>query len=250
MEMIKGNMGWLLHMFIFMTNMSFTTMERIRAFLKRIENVVELLTQPMIYGFFEKIQAPYLLSPLNLTASAAARVELLYNQTSKTFYPNRGTLGAHPDEPTIKLPILSLDIVNSEGETQYDLTDFVETIKVIHVDELAKPCISDIVEVWQLSSGIVLDRDLFKVRYITEDGDTIDAKLNDMTPLFKKDEEEKPVEEEEKPDAIPEPTTNAFDKLNSLDTVVEKLDKALDAFNKVSQEELMAECSPDCCAPA
>jgi hypothetical protein len=114
------------------------------------------------------------------------------------------------------------------------------------VDGLAKPCISDIVEVWQLSSGIVLDRDLFKVRYITEDGDTIDAKLNDMTPLFKK--EEKP--EEEKPDDVPEPTTNAFNKLDSLNSVVEKLDKALETFNKVSQEELMAECSPDCCAPA
>jgi hypothetical protein len=231
--------------------MSFATIERIQAFLKRIENVVELLTQPMIYGFFEKIQAPYLLSPLNLSASACARVELLYNQTTRTFYPNRGILGAYPDEPTIKMPILSLDIVNSEGETQYDLTDFVESIKIIHVDGLAKPCISDIVEVWQLSSGIVLDRDLFKVRYITEDGDTIDAKLNDMTPLFKKEEqveEEKP--EEEQTDDVPEPTTNAFDKLDSLNSVVEKLDKALETFNKVSQEELMAECSPDCCAPA
>lgn len=247
MEMLKGNMSWLLHMFVFMMNMSFTTMERIQSFLKRIETVVTLLTQPMIYGFFEKIQTPYLLTSLNLTASASACIDLLYNQTTRTFYPNRGVLDLSPDEPTTKMPILSLDIVNSEGETQYDLTDFVETIKVVEVEHLQLPCISDIVEVWQLSSGIILDRDNFKVRYITMDGDTVDTKLNDMSPLFKRGFVEEPdVPDVPKTDAPP----NAFDKLDSLNSVVEKLDKALETFNKVSKEELAAECSPDCCAPA
>lgn len=133
------------------------------------------------YLFFENNPAPYFHTTVNESASGSAKIEWIYDTDSKTF--TEFDAEAEEDGVNAPLPILSMEIMYKD-KVYYDLTDFIENVRIKAISEDCSPCIPHILGAWSLSSGIVLDLTRgFEVRLIDSAADTIMVSLHDYKKL-------------------------------------------------------------------
>ena len=154
----------------------------------KFTDIIAELTQTKYYGFFEGDSHPYLLRMTQLYATGSAKLEHIFDSDSRVFFPYIETDNHSIETPEGKarpFPILSLDIVDGEDSTQYDLTDFLETMTFYHVKGYPVPSIAHIMAAWQLFSRVVVDQSRFTARYITDEGDTVEVNLSNTDPLVK-----------------------------------------------------------------
>jgi hypothetical protein len=133
---------------------------------------------PKNYVFFKGNPAPYRAGSVNEAASGSTEVAWYYNADKHVF------LDAADDEfeRPAPLPVLSVEIV-LDGQTFYDLTDFVETVRV-YSEEGRAPSIQHLIGAWGLSSGIVLDHTRgFEAHVILNNGSAAVLDPNDTDPL-------------------------------------------------------------------
>ena len=160
----------------------------------RISIALDYLFNPNIYVFLDNYIQPFPARSLCLNSVHSATVVIAYNADTLVFFPHMSSQHyseISEENRSKKLPILSLEIVNLKSEVIFDLTDFIVKVRYIETTDSGCPTISEIISAWSIGSMIVLDRDRFSVRYITEDGDTVLTTLDDSN----KSEKESSVED-------------------------------------------------------
>jgi len=83
----------------------------------------------------------------------------------------------------MNLPILSLELINSDNRCVRDLTSFIENIKYVLVPNKCIPTILDIIALWSTMYSTPVDRSLIRVRYITDEGDKRIVSVQDTGPF-------------------------------------------------------------------
>jgi hypothetical protein len=218
----------------------------------KLEEIVQIACSPTYYVFYEGYYTPYLYSKTNPWASGSANASIMYNYDTNTFFPYSLTtrmLDTYMMPSARTLPVLSLEIITSDDTVQYDLTDYIETMKYIQSDNSPVPTIAQIVATWSLVSHIVLDSKRFSVRYINDYGDTVLTGLDDMSDLtdipdnVSSDEEVDEVVEQEVPameevvDApLAEPEAPKLVQCRCHSWPSDCVREALDEFNKAWPE--------------
>ncbi len=147
---------------------------------KRGWSSLEEVLSNKVYLFFEHNPSPYFIKSVNEQASGSAVPQWIYDSNSKTFmqYDSQELGGIN-----MPLPILSMEIVYKD-KVYYDLTDFVEGVRIKADSEKVCPCISHILGAWSLSSGIVLDAKRgFEVRMIDNGANTTESSIYDFMEL-------------------------------------------------------------------
>jgi hypothetical protein len=157
-----------------------------RMFLK-LDEIGQIAFNQTYYVFYDGYYAPYLYSKTNSWATGSAKATLFYNYDTNVFFPytlSSRMLDTYLMSNARSLPILSLDIIDSDEKVHYDLTDYIEKMKFIQVENSSGPSLAQIVATWTLASHIVLDSTRFSVRYINDYGDTIITGLDDMSDVL------------------------------------------------------------------
>jgi hypothetical protein len=148
---------------------------------KKIFQAVYGVFVPESFIFFKGIAYPYPEAGINTATSVSATPLWRYLPETKEFF-SWGPEASFADLVTSHtLPVLSMDIYEGK-KLVYDLTDFIEKIRVYdHRIVGMSPCIAHILSAWTVSSGVVLDPSRpFKVHYITDEADTVEADVNNM----------------------------------------------------------------------
>jgi len=71
-----------------------------------------------------------------------------------------------------------------DDKVVYDLTDFLETVKVYNLDENIMPSVAHILGAWSTHSCIVLDRTRpFTIRMVTDKAETVNTMMDDHNYL-------------------------------------------------------------------
>lgn len=185
-------MLWLLRIF---NTVSYCITET-ASFIGKVYDAFKIAFGAKNYILFEGNCSPYEMDKVNTTASCSAFIEWLYTPDSHTFYE----WSSDENQERRNLPILSLEILHKD-HVIYDLTDFLENIKVESTEGVA-PSIMHLIAVWSLSSGIVLNpRSSFDARVITNTGDIVTTSIYNYSNLYRllageEEEEEGGVTEE------------------------------------------------------
>lgn len=130
--------------------------------------------QEKTYVVFEHDAHPYDAAAVQPWASGSAVPRWRYNATRKEFL----AWGDVPETRGYTLPWLSLEVLGGD-RVQYDLTDFIEGLRVRCVaEERQYPTLPEVLGVWTTSSGIVLHPTRFTARLITDEGDTKEFTLD------------------------------------------------------------------------
>lgn len=148
--------------------------EIVKSCVSRVKAALHVLFGSRVYVFFNNYSSPF---PAHLVLSSSvysAKPCVMYNADTHCFYLE-DTTGISK-----RLPILSLEIIHSDSEVAFDLTDYVETVRYY---DNSLPTISELVMGWSLDSCIVLDADKYKVRYITQTCDTVTTFITDKESL-------------------------------------------------------------------
>lgn len=127
-----------------------------------------------VYYIFEFLPTPVLISSVNISAESSAVPEWYYLPDSNTFLEwEQGTpLSVLKQSEPLELPILSMEILEDDIVI-FDLTNFIETMKVHTVQSEFFPSVAHILAAWSISSAVILDATReFKVRMITTKADT------------------------------------------------------------------------------
>ena len=162
---------WLLGVF----NTLNSVFESMLGFVSRLVNAAKTVIGPQLYYCFYGYPIPLPILYFEASASSSAQYEWIYDAVSKYFFVPEEGVAAAKGKRGVTLPILSLEIVEGD-DVLYDLTDFVEGVRVFHGAEAAVPSVAHLLGAWSLSSGIVLDMERdFKVRVMTTDADTLEA---------------------------------------------------------------------------
>jgi hypothetical protein len=176
--------AWLLPLFLSVSNV----VETVESFWNKLTDILIELSQPKFYGFFKGSTYPYLLRMAHLYATGSAKLEHVFSFDDRCFFPyieNDEFAIERPNERPTSFPLLSLELFDpTENKVHYDLTDFVESVKVIHVKGSPSPSIAHILAAWQLISRVIVDTTRFKARYINNDGDSQEVDLTSTVPLF------------------------------------------------------------------
>ncbi len=154
------------------------SIELTKRFFRRISNAFDALFSPTYFLFYEGSYQPYVYHLMNPLASGSAHPVLMYNADTQLFFPwvDGYSFKELQSDPTSCLPILSLEIVDRKnGKAYYDLTDFVEKVRFVHVANSTDPTVWHVISAWSLSSGIVPCHDSYTVRWIDGNGKTIEV---------------------------------------------------------------------------
>lgn len=198
-----------------------------------------------IYVLFEDIMTPYLVSRVNVAASSSAVPQWYYLPEKNAFV--QWELG-QPLESLMmnaqevrSLSVLSMEIHHEESVV-YDLTDFLEGVRVYRSSPGIEPSVAHILGAWSTHSGIVLDRKReFIVSMVADSGNTINCdplsfvglETMDITPFHEGEEETEEVESE----AVDVSGCQGCDKLlNLLATVAADVPKDAGAAGEVQEE--------------
>jgi len=159
--------------------------EWVKSFVTRIAISLDFLFSPNIYIFFDKYPAPFPARSLRLESVHSAKPSILYNADALLFFPQNNETGSPhiEDAKSSRLPLLSLEIIDLDLTVIFDLTDYIERARYIRQDSTDCPTISEIVMGWSVSAGLILDSDKYRVRYITNDGDTMIVSITDTSEL-------------------------------------------------------------------
>jgi hypothetical protein len=160
--------GKLIEHVISLTGLALVCNEFINAFIIRIYRSGQLLFGSNIYYFFDAYPIPFPAHNLRLDDKHSAKPIITYDVDKNLFYPYMCNVA---EKKYNKLPILSLEILDSGGEVAYDLTNYIEKIRYISNDDGVIPTISEIVVCWTMTSGIVVDFKKYTIRFINDDGD-------------------------------------------------------------------------------
>ena len=163
-----------------------TCNEWVSAMMKRIMDSFDIIFNSNIYVFFDKYPCPFPARAVRLDSSNSAPPTIMYNADTRMFFPyinNDTNMEALRTERGVSLPILSIEIIDSELETVFDLTNFVAKVKYISVTEGDCPTISELIMAWSIESNIVLNKDIYQVRYINTECNTYVVTLNDGSEL-------------------------------------------------------------------
>jgi hypothetical protein len=162
--------------------------------LKHLYNSFVYLICPTFYIFFEEYSMPFPGFSLNMDRTLVATPTIVFNVNESVFFPYL------PDKSFAeiciynkphKFPILSMEVVDGEGRCLRDLTDFVESLRYIHIADMESPSVSNIISIWCIIHAIPLNREMLFVRYITINGDEMTVSPIDVTPI--EDEPHDPV---------------------------------------------------------
>jgi hypothetical protein len=175
-----STMFWLLSLY----NSVSKTTERTISIARKIYRSLYGAFVPDAYLFFENVAYPYPEAAVNPHASTSANPVWRYLSETHQFVSWNLGSSLEAAQMTHALPILSLDIYEDDT-TVYDLSDFIEKIRVYNSSmEPLSPCVAHIVNAWILSSGIVLNPTRsFKVRYMTQEAETVECELDSMDIL-------------------------------------------------------------------
>jgi hypothetical protein len=129
----------------------------------KVYNAVVNAFEPSYWIFFQSKQDPVPLQQVSFYAKGSMTPEWTYDVTSSRFTPL--VLGEHPSATfkrstgRLRIPILSLNIRRKGTYVIYDLTDFLETVRICYVNGLhnATPTLAQLIGAWSLHSGVVLD---------------------------------------------------------------------------------------------
>jgi len=118
--------------------------------------------EPSYWIFFKSKLYPVPLQQISFSAQGSMMPEWTFDATSLRFAPL--IQGEHPTttfamaQGRLRIPILSMNIM-SKNRTLYDLTDFVESLRISYVKGLhnATPTIAQLLGAWSINSGAVLD---------------------------------------------------------------------------------------------
>ena len=116
----------------------------------------------------------------------SAKPDLMYNMHTNTFYPyvlSNGGLSAIGTK--VPIPILSLEIIDTRGNTLYDLTDFIEPMRYIKLSpSYSTPTIGHIISAWQFVSRTILDNNEVSVKYMNTNGDEVKTDIRNLSSLY------------------------------------------------------------------
>jgi len=157
---------------------------------------------PKIYYLFECLPAAYLTTSVNIAASSSAVPDWYYLAETKTFveWEHFTPISSLMRINSLQLPVLSMEIVE-EGAVVYDLTEFIENIKIHTLGDEFFPSIAHILAAWSISSGIVLDNTReFTIRMIDTQANTIEAAPNSYAYIHFRDHEDIEAEDLEAED--------------------------------------------------
>ena len=159
--------------------------EWVKSLITRITLSLDFIFNPNIYIFFDKYPAPFPARSLRLESVHSATPSILYNADTLLFFPQNNETGSPrvEDAESSRLPMLSLEIIDSNSAVAFDLTDYIERARYIRQDATDCPTISEIVMGWSVSAGIILDSDEYRARYITDDGDLVTVPITDIGQL-------------------------------------------------------------------
>jgi len=131
---------------------------------------------PNTYLFFRDIDSPFHMSSVRLNQPGSAYPIWVYSPDTLTFteWPLTGEGSVN------NLPMLSMEI--TDEDVIYDLTDFVNEVKLVTITGNNSPSISQILNAWTLSSNIVLDTKL-RVNIITIEGETLNTYVKSSISL-------------------------------------------------------------------
>jgi len=121
-----------------------------------------------IYIFFENYSLPFSEHTVNFNTTNMDLIKFAYSPDKKLFF-NYSEVAAIELKP-MRLPILSLEIIDISSLVIYDLTDYVEKVRYVNT---RCPTISEVIMAWIIQDGRVLDKSSVKARYIEEDGTEI-----------------------------------------------------------------------------
>ena len=148
--------------------------ETVQHIYRKLSNAFDVVFLPSYYVFFKDIPYPHPMQFVQLWASASAKPELLFNADAKTFFPACGLTFDEIQQGgnQVCLPYLSLEVIDDQDRPHYDLTDFIEKIRVVKMEEYPMPSLFHVMAVWSLYSHIVIDPTRFRLRTIDGMGET------------------------------------------------------------------------------
>ena len=157
---------------------------RLKRFKGSLDTIVNTLVSDELYMFLNDSAFPH---DFNRYSKVCVQPALMYNMAKNVFYPWShflSTHGAFNVGTKVPLPILSLEIIDKDGKTLHDLTEFIESMRYSKLSfTYSAPCIGHIVSVWQLASKIILDSNEVSVKYMNTDGDEVLTGIRDLTKL-------------------------------------------------------------------
>jgi len=141
---------------------------------------------PENYLFFDINDTVYPEHLVNLSANLSATPVWTYSKDTTTFrlYGEKGRL------VPLTLPYLSLEIV-LDGEVLYDITEYIENLKVYTTDtsDGPFPSLVSVLSAWSLHSGVILDNNKAIVyRIITDSGDTLEVRQYEECDVMEDEE--------------------------------------------------------------
>ncbi len=141
---------------------------------------------PENYLIFDVNDTVYPEHLVNLSANLSATPVWVYSKDTTAFrlYGERGRL------VPLSLPYLSLVIV-LDGEVQYDITEYIEKLKVYTADNLDGPfpSLASVLSAWSLHSGVVLANNKAIIyRIITDSGDTFEVRQCEESDVMEDEE--------------------------------------------------------------
>lgn len=152
-----------------------STSKNISNFIEKVKFGYETAFSPRIYAFCKGYTQPVLVTQsINID-----QCELFYDVGQSLFYSNL-VLSTHICKP-YSLPILSIELIDVNGEVVYDLTNYIENMKFIDISR--RPSISSIVMIWATLTNNFLDPSAHKIRYIDMSGDECIVSFSDSTEL-------------------------------------------------------------------
>jgi hypothetical protein len=180
---MKGNtIKYLLTATVYCTNLK----EVVDTGLKRLYDTFLYLISPRLYVFFEEYSMPFPAFSLSNQRNFIAKPLLVYNADEHVFFPYI-PLKSYAEiiiyNSKIRLPVLSMEILDENEMPIVDLTDFVEKLRYVYIQGMDTPTISNIVSAWCITYSTPLNRSKYTVRYIMSNGDEVKTLLIDTTPL-------------------------------------------------------------------
>jgi hypothetical protein len=154
--------------------------------LKRLYDTFLYLVSPRLYVFFEEYSMPFPAFSLSKEHKLMAKPVLVYNADEHVFFPYV-PLKSYAEvliyNKARPLPILSMEILDENKMPVNDLTDFVEKLRYVYMEDMETPSISNIISAWCLTHYLPLNRSRYTVRYIMSNGEEVNVSLIDTTPL-------------------------------------------------------------------
>jgi hypothetical protein len=138
-----------------------------------------------LYYFFDTSMHGFDAQKVFPWATGSAEPVWLYNSDTKEFMEWVGSVDKTEAANVYKaqIPFLSLEITDEAGKAHYDLTDFIETLKVHNVaEEKVLPSVYHVIGAWSLGSHIILDGSRFNIRYINTSAETVEMRFGEAVP--------------------------------------------------------------------